>query len=91
MDMTSQEAAVVYELCQRFSRGTEQNQGKLKTAQLRKQIPCFLVCLFIYLFTATFNIKQIYILPKDYNYVCDLYGWQNKHPLFTYNITGWFL
>jgi len=29
MDIMSQEAAVVYELCQCFWRGTEQNQGKL--------------------------------------------------------------
>jgi hypothetical protein len=68
MDMTSQEAGVVYEIYQSFSRGTEQNQGKLKTAQLSKQIPRFLVYLFIYLSTVMFNIKQIsYVLPKDYN------------------------
>jgi len=40
MDITSQEAAVFYELCQCFSRGTEQNHGKIKTVQLRKQNPC---------------------------------------------------
>jgi hypothetical protein len=83
MDITPQEAAALYGHCQCFSRGAEQNHGKLKTVQLRKQILRFLV----YLFTATFNIKQLYFPPKDYNDVSDLYWWQNKQPLLTYNIT----
>jgi len=47
--------------------------------------------LFVYLLTATFNIKQLYFLSKDYNDVSDLYWLQNKEPLFTYNITDWIL
>jgi len=54
VDITSQEAAVVYGLCHCFSRGAQQNHDKPRRVQLRKQIPRFLIYLFVYLFTATF-------------------------------------